>query len=36
MTMNGLIRISVTITIIEMMVAIGMGMRLEDIGQMVR
>src|SRR6516162_10801084 len=36
MTTNGLIRISVTITLIEMMVAIGMGVKLQDIGQIVR
>ena len=36
MTTNGLIRISVTITLIEMMAAIGMGVKLQDIGQIVR
>ena len=36
MTTNGLIRISVSITLIEMMAAIGMGVKLQDIGQIVR
>jgi BASS family bile acid:Na+ symporter len=36
MTTNGLIRISVTITLIEMMAAIGMGVRLDDLGHIVR